>query len=279
MKFLTTKDFNFQNFFDIFNTVMADNGLSRFAGEEESRMVHKLTEHMLEVNKSMNLTAIKEERAVILRHYADSLTVASFLPQNASVIDVGCGAGFPCLPLAICRPDLRLTALDSTEKRIRYVAETAQMLGRTNLTVTKNGFGALPVQRVGMEEACAILRRAYEGGINYFDTARPYHGGASETVVIAESELGNEKTVSAVTEAATIYIPLGDLVDFDKEIARLQKEIDNLQKEIARAEGKLNNQGFVAKAPAQVIEGERAKLAKYRENLDGVVSALEKMMK
>ena len=47
-------------------------------------------------------------------------------------------------------------------------------LGRTNLTVTKNGFGALPVQRADMEEACRILRRAYEGGINYFDTARIY---------------------------------------------------------------------------------------------------------
>ena len=47
-------------------------------------------------------------------------------------------------------------------------------LGRTNLTVTKNGFGALPVQRADMKEACRILRRAYEGGINYFDTARIY---------------------------------------------------------------------------------------------------------
>ena len=45
-------------------------------------------------------------------------------------------------------------------------------LGKTELYVTKNGFGALPVQRVGMEEAAQILRRAYEGGINYFDTAR-----------------------------------------------------------------------------------------------------------
>ena len=125
---------DFQNFFDIFNTVMADNGLSHLAGEQESRMFYQLTEHMLEVNKSMNLTAIKEERAVVLRHYADSLTVASFLPQNASVIDIGCGAGFPCLPLAICRPDLRITALDSTDKRIRYVADTAQMLNRSNLT-------------------------------------------------------------------------------------------------------------------------------------------------
>ena len=47
-------------------------------------------------------------------------------------------------------------------------------LGRTNLVVSKNGFGALPVQRVTLEEACAILRSAYDGGINYFDTARAY---------------------------------------------------------------------------------------------------------
>ena len=47
-------------------------------------------------------------------------------------------------------------------------------LGRTGLIVTKNGFGALPIQRVGMEEAKKILRKAYDGGINYFDTARFY---------------------------------------------------------------------------------------------------------
>jgi len=101
--------------------------------------------------------------------------------------------------------------------------------------------------------------------------------GASETVVIAESELGNEKTVSAVTEAATIYIPLGDLVDFDKEIARLQKEIDNLTKEIARAEGKLNNQGFIAKAPAALVEQEKAKLALNQQKLEQVEKRLAEL--
>ena len=101
--------------------------------------------------------------------------------------------------------------------------------------------------------------------------------GASETVVIAESELGTEKTVSAVTEAATIYIPLGDLVDFDKEIARLQKEIDNLTKEIARAEGKLNNQGFVAKAPAALVEQEKAKLALNQQKLEQVEKRLAEL--
>ena len=123
----------FESFDRIFNTVMALNGFSDYATEQHSRTFYKLTDHMLTVNQNMNLTAIKDEESIIPLHYADSLTAAPFLPQNARVIDVGCGAGFPCLPLAICRPDLVITALDSTEKRIRYVADTAKLLGCHNL--------------------------------------------------------------------------------------------------------------------------------------------------
>ncbi len=101
--------------------------------------------------------------------------------------------------------------------------------------------------------------------------------GASETMVITADQIGSEKTVSAVTEPATIYIPLGDLVDFDKEIARLQKEIDNLQKEIARAEGKLSNQGFVAKAPAALVEQEKAKLALNQQKMEQVGKRLAEL--
>ena len=88
---------------------------------------------MLEVNKSMNLTAITEENAVILKHYADSLTVSSLIPEGASVLDVGCGAGFPTLPLGIFRPDLKILALDGTAKRIEYVRSTAKALGLDNI--------------------------------------------------------------------------------------------------------------------------------------------------
>ena len=120
---------NFEEFQAIFDTVMGENQLSRFAGGENAARFADLTQHMLEVNRQMNLTAITDEEAVILLHYADSLTVERFLPQNASLIDVGCGAGFPCLPLSLVRPDLQILALDSTEKRIRYVKETAALLG------------------------------------------------------------------------------------------------------------------------------------------------------
>ena len=84
-------------------------------------------------------------------------------------------------------------------------------------------------------------------------------------------------SLSAVTEAATVYIPLGDLVDFDKELARLAKEQENLTKEIARAEGKLNNQGFVAKAPAALVEQEKAKLALNQQKLEQVEKRLAEL--
>ena len=101
---------------------------------EQAERLYQLTVRMLEINSYMNLTAITDEKAVILRHYVDSLIVLEQIPHSAKVLDVGCGAGFPSLPLAIFRPDLRITSLDATAKRIAYVAETAKMLELPNLT-------------------------------------------------------------------------------------------------------------------------------------------------
>ena len=92
-----------------------------------------------------------------------------------------------------------------------------------------------------------------------------------------EGKLNADETVQIVTAAATILLPLSDIIDLEKEKARLSAEQKKLEGEIARLSGKLSNEGFVAKAPAAVVEAERAKLEKYRENLAGVIAALEKM--
>ena len=101
--------------------------------DDKIEKLYEFTRIMLEVNASMNLTAITEEKAIILKHYVDSLTVSKYIPKNAKIIDVGCGAGFPCLPLAIFRPDLDITALDSTAKRIKYIDDTANKLNITDI--------------------------------------------------------------------------------------------------------------------------------------------------
>lgn len=98
-----------------------------------------------------------------------------------------------------------------------------------------------------------------------------------EEVVFGVAPVG-EKTVNAVGTAAKCQVPLGDLVDKDKEIERICKELGNVTNEIARATGKLNNQGFVSKAPAQLIENERAKLAKFealKEQLEARLAELK----
>ena len=76
-------------------------------------------------------------------------------------------------------------------------------LGRTNLIVSKNGFGALPVQRVGMEDACHLLRKAYENGINYFDTARAY-SDSEEKMGNALSNVREKIIISTKTGASTV---------------------------------------------------------------------------
>ena len=85
--------------------------------------------------------------------------------------------------------------------------------------------------------------------------------------LLGAEQAAEGKTVSAVSEAAELFIPLGDLVDIDKEIARLTKERDSIERDIQRAEGKLNNQGFLAKAPAQLVEQEKAKLEVSKDKL------------
>ena len=76
-------------------------------------------------------------------------------------------------------------------------------LGRTNLIVSKNGFGALPVQRVDMDNACALLRKAYENGINYFDTARAY-SDSEEKLGNALSDVREKIIISTKTAAETV---------------------------------------------------------------------------
>lgn len=110
-----------------------ENGLDVFCEEKTLDLLYNMTDHMLTVNAEMNLTAITEPEDVVLKHLADSLSAARFIPTGAKLLDVGCGGGFPSLPLAIARPDLSITALDSTAKKTKYVADTAKLLGLDNL--------------------------------------------------------------------------------------------------------------------------------------------------
>ena len=100
--------------------------------------------------------------------------------------------------------------------------------------------------------------------------------GASEVSFIGEGE-SVEKAASAVCPCCDVFIPLGELVDVDAELKRLAKEKKTLEGEIARGEGKLNNQGFISKAPAALVEQEKQKLITNREMLESVKARIAEM--
>lgn len=86
---------------------------------------HKYYEMLIDYNTRMNLTAITEEEEVIVKHFCDSLYLLAKcdVPQNAKIIDVGTGAGFPGVPLLIARPDIKLTLLDGLNKRLVFLSD------------------------------------------------------------------------------------------------------------------------------------------------------------
>ena len=104
--------------------------------EEKVSVLEALSSHMLEVNEHLNLTAIKDEDGVILKHLVDSSACVPYIKENARLCDIGCGGGFPSLVIAILRGDVSVLGVDSVAKKVKYVENTAELLGLDNVSVS-----------------------------------------------------------------------------------------------------------------------------------------------
>ncbi len=115
----------------------------------------------------------------------------------------------------------------------------------------------------------------FENGAVFFEKL----ASASQVEFVSDKSALPDNCIDVITEGATMAIPLGDLVDTAEELARLNKEKEKLLGEIKRVEGKLSNQGFVAKAPAAVIEQEKEKGERYKNMLEKVIESISKLEK
>lgn len=126
--------FNREEFDTLYDKIFKENGLERFINDDIRTKFADLTDFLFEYNSHTNLTAIRDISGVILKHYVDSLMGERYLPKSAKVIDIGAGAGFPSLPIAIVRPDIKITAVDSTAKKTRFTQLAAEKLSIDNIT-------------------------------------------------------------------------------------------------------------------------------------------------
>lgn len=122
-----------------FNSQLAELAITPGLTDGQFEQLNTLYSSLVETNKTMNLTRISQPSDVYIGHFLDSLTLLRYvtLPVDRSInlIDIGAGAGFPTLALAIARPAWHIIAIESTQKKAAFIESTAQTLGLTNVSV------------------------------------------------------------------------------------------------------------------------------------------------
>ena len=111
------------------------NALSIELTDEMLEKFQTYFDFLLETNKSLNLTAITEMKDVVLKHFVDSISIVSYFDlKDKKVIDVGTGAGFPGIPLAILNPDTEFVLADSLKKRLHFIDQVTEKCDLKNVT-------------------------------------------------------------------------------------------------------------------------------------------------
>ena len=100
--------------------------------DEQLNMLDIYKDYLLEYNKHTNLTAIKEDNLVYLKHFYDSLTIYNYI-ESGKLLDIGTGAGFPGMVIAICNPNIEVTLLDSNNKKITFLENLVNKLNLKNV--------------------------------------------------------------------------------------------------------------------------------------------------
>ena len=158
-------------------------------------------------NQKINLTAITEDREIVLKHFVDSLTVLKYIPQNANIIDVGTGAGFPGIPTKIVREDVSVTLLDSLNKRINFLNDVIE---KTNLENIKTVHGR--AEDFGQNKEC---REKYD-------------------VAVARAVAN----LSTLTELCLPFVKVGGMC-IPYKAAEVEEEVDTAKRAIQVLGGKL----------------------------------------
>ena len=167
-------------------------------------------------------------------------------------------------------------AWPEADEALDFPAEEKQMEGIMEIIRTiRNLRAEMKVEHGRRTRIKLIPQSGWEDALAMVEPYLQRLAGASKVTFGVSGEADTEKTVSAVCASAEIRIPLGELVDIGKEITRLEKEKANLENEIQRAQAKLNNPGFVTKAPAELVEKEKEKINVNRGMLDNLAQRIQ----
>ncbi len=169
---------------------------------------------VIDANKEFNLTAITLKDEFVEKHFIDSLAGVKFIPDGAKVLDIGAGAGFPSFPIAVARPDTKVTALDSTTKKMTFVKSTAKGIGIKNLDAIS---GRAEEENALFEQFDVVTARAVSALPILLEICTPLLkvGGLFVAYKTDETELDSAKNAlktldCAIKEVFKFNLPSGD---------------------------------------------------------------------
>ena len=185
--------------------------------DKEADLFLKYLIELKEWNKKINLTAITDDKDIIIRHFLDSLTLVPFLSNKKNILDIGSGAGFPGIPLKIVLPELKVTLIDSVNKKIIFMRHVIRTLGLKEIeAVQARAENAAIVKKF---ENCfdVVTSRAFDDLSNFLDIAIPY--AKREGIVLAMKgpkwieELKKLKDLKSIeaTMIKEIRLPFSDI--------------------------------------------------------------------
>jgi len=162
-------------------------------------------------NRKINLTAIKGEREIIVKHLLDSLTILAHVNLDGRLLDIGSGAGFPSIPLSIMKPDLAIVSVDAVQKKILFQKHVARTLKLDNFTAVHARAESL-VSQTG-ERYNYILSRAFSSLRTFAELSLPLLADEGKTIAMKGAG-GKEEAQKSESELAGLMLAIERVIEF-----------------------------------------------------------------
>ena len=230
---------NLNQFNQIFEIECKKNNMKILEGKKE-----KFFQYMnliLEWNEKVNLTAIKDEKEFIVKHFIDSLTTDYFVKDSKRILDIGTGAGFPGIPIKINNPDINVTLIDSVNKKIMVLNDVIEKLGLEKIEALHVRAEELARENDYREKFDIVTTRAVSNLSTISEYMLPFVKIGGKALCMKgpniEQELEDAKKAIQVLGGEIEKIEKFNIDDFERNIIIIKK-VKNTNKKYPRGQGK-----------------------------------------
>ena len=204
--------------------------------DEQYQKFYNYMNLLIEWNKKINLTAITSEKEIIIKHFVDSLTILKYIPQEANIIDVGTGAGFPGIPLKIVKDDIKITLLYSLNKRIKFLDDVINKIELKNIRAIHGRAEEYAHNKEYREKFDIATSRAVANMSTLSEYLLPFVKIDGMVVAMKGSEINDEinKSKKAINVLGGNLIKIDNFnlpnSDYERNIILIKKEKNTIKK-------------------------------------------------